>query len=74
MSDCAICRSETSIKASKELLGALQDISRHLQGLSSDPTKSELDTDAIVDLNLACESVDKLIPGSRACWSEVGNG
>ena len=49
------------MKASPELLHRLKGISEQLHDLSSDRAKYELDTDAIVDLNLARESVDKLI-------------
>ncbi len=49
------------MKASEEFLGKLKGISQQLHDLSDDPDDYELDTDAIVDLNLARESVDKLI-------------
>jgi len=49
------------MKATAELLATLTDISRRLDELSSDPAKHELDPDAIVDLNMARSSVDKLI-------------
>jgi hypothetical protein len=49
------------MKASNELLTTLRDISGQLHDLSDSPEKHELDVDAIVDLNLARESVDKLI-------------
>ena len=49
------------MKASVELLEALQDISRRLRELSANPAKHELDPDAIVDLNMARSSVDKLV-------------
>jgi hypothetical protein len=49
------------MKADRQLLTTLQDISRRLNDLSNDPSQYELDADAIVDLNLARESVDKLI-------------
>ena len=49
------------MKASSELLNTLKDISRRIRELSADPGQHELDPDAIVDLNLARESVDKLI-------------
>jgi hypothetical protein len=49
------------MKADRRLLTTLQDISRRLNDLSNDPSQYELDPDAIVDLNLARESVDKLI-------------
>ena len=53
--------SETIMKASAELLAALKDISRRLRQLSANPGEHELDPDAIVDLNLARSSVDKLV-------------
>lgn len=49
------------MKASKELLKKLKHLSEQLSELSDAPEKYELDTDAIVDLRLARESVDKLI-------------
>jgi hypothetical protein len=49
------------MKASAELLATLQAISKQLHTLSDNPERHELDVDAIVDLNLARESVDKLI-------------
>ena len=49
------------MRADHELLRKLRDISGRLNDLSRDPEAYELDTDAIVDLNLARESVDKLI-------------
>ena len=49
------------MKAPAELLAALRDISRRLDDLSSDPSKHDLDLDAIVDLNMARSSVDKLV-------------
>lgn len=49
------------MKASKELLQVLQSISRQLDQLAGNPAEHELDPDAIVDLNLARDSVDKLI-------------
>jgi hypothetical protein len=49
------------MKASRELLSKLQGISKQLHALSDNPDEHELDVDAIVDLNLARESVDKLI-------------
>ncbi len=49
------------MRADHELLRKLRDISGRLDDLSSDPETYELDADAIVDLNLARESVDKLI-------------
>ena len=49
------------MKASAELLDKLKNISRQLNALSGDPGAYELDLDAIVDLNLARDSVDKLI-------------
>jgi len=49
------------MNASVELLAALKDISRRLYELSADPDRHELDPDAIVDLNMARSSVDKLV-------------
>ena len=49
------------MKASAELLEKLKHISRQLNALSGDPREYELDLDAIVDLNMARDSVDKLI-------------
>ena len=49
------------MKADPELLRKLKDISTQLQQLSSDPGAYDLDADAVVDLNLAKKSVDKLI-------------
>jgi hypothetical protein len=49
------------LKASKELLSKLKGISKQIGELSGDPAEHELDADAVVDLNLARESVDKLI-------------
>jgi hypothetical protein len=49
------------MKAPAELLDALKDISRRLDQLASDPSKHDLDLDAIVDLNMARSSVDKLV-------------
>ena len=43
------------------LLASLKDISSRLNQLASDNAKHELDPDAIVDLNMARSSVDKLI-------------
>jgi hypothetical protein len=49
------------MKGAPELLQKLQDISSQLQLLSADRLAYDLDADAVVDLNLAKESVDKLI-------------
>lgn len=49
------------MRADQELLRKLREISSRLTDLSRDPAEYELDADAIVDLNLARESVDKLI-------------
>lgn len=49
------------MKASEELLKKLKDISRQLSELSGAPEEYDLDTDATVDLNLARDSVDKLV-------------
>ena len=43
------------------LLTSLRDISSRLTELASDNAKHQLDADAIVDLNMARSSVDKLI-------------
>ena len=49
------------MKASRELLARLRGISDDLRGLADRPEEHELDVDAIVDLNLARASVDKLV-------------
>ena len=49
------------MKASEELLNKLKHISTQLNELSGAPEQYDLDTDAVVDLRLARESVDKLI-------------
>jgi hypothetical protein len=49
------------MKASKELLARLRRISDDLRDLADRPEEHELDVDAIVDLNLARTSVDKLV-------------
>ena len=49
------------MKADPQLLRTLAEISKQLSELSADPARYEMDTDAIDDLNLARESVDKLI-------------
>ena len=49
------------MKDPAELLATLKEISSKLNALSSDPGKHELDPDAIVDLNMARSSVDKLV-------------
>jgi DNA-binding FrmR family transcriptional regulator len=49
------------MKATKDLLTRLRGISGQLRELAENPERHELDVDAIVDLNLARESVDKLI-------------
>ena len=49
------------MKADQDLLTQLRDISNRLAALSNDPSRYELDADAVVDLNLGRESVDKLI-------------
>lgn len=49
------------MKASHDLLSELRDISRRLSTLTTRPDDHDLDPDAIVDLSLARESVDKLI-------------
>ncbi len=49
------------MKANTELLEKLRSISKQLSALSTNPAQYELDTDAIVDLNLAVDSVDKLV-------------
>lgn len=53
--------SMSSVNATPQLLEELRDISRRLASLASRPNDHDLDPDAIVDLNLARESVDKLI-------------
>ena len=49
------------MKSTQTLLTSLKSISEQLHALSDNPEKYDLDVDAIVDLNLARESVDKLI-------------
>lgn len=49
------------MKATRNLLTELKKISGQLRELAENPERHELDVDAIVDLNLARESVDKLI-------------
>jgi hypothetical protein len=49
------------MKASTELLTKLKGISEDLKGLAERPEEHELDVDAVVELNLARESVDKLV-------------
>ena len=49
------------MKRSAELLATLKDISKRIDNLASNPASHELDADAIVDLNLARQSIDKLI-------------
>jgi hypothetical protein len=49
------------MKATVELLNQLKDISRHLLELAEAPAEHDLDTDAIVELNLARDSIDKLV-------------
>ncbi len=49
------------MKATEELLATLKGLTRQLHDLTDNPQKHELDVDAIVDLNLARDSVDKLI-------------
>jgi len=49
------------MNATPELMNQLKAISRQLQDLSEAPEEHDLDTDAIVELNLARDSVDKLV-------------
>jgi hypothetical protein len=49
------------MKGTAELLNKLRDISKRLADLSENPGDHDLDPDAVVDLNLARESVDKLV-------------
>ena len=49
------------MKADHEFLKSLKEISSKLTALSGNPDQYELDSDALVDLNLARDSVDKLI-------------
>jgi len=49
------------VKDANELLIKLRSIAGQLNELASDPARHELDPDAIVDLNMARSSVDKLI-------------
>ena len=52
---------EPPMKEPVALLASLRDISKRLNELASEKAKYELDVDAIVDLNMARSSVDKLI-------------
>ena len=56
-----IFRKEPPVKEPAALLSSLRDISKRLNELASDKDRHELDADAIVDLNMARSSVDKLI-------------
>ena len=49
------------MKEPAALLSSLKDISKRLNELASDRARHELDADAVVDLNMARSSVDKLI-------------
>ena len=49
------------MKASVQLLNKLREISQQISELSADPSEYDLDTDAIVDLNLARDSLNKLV-------------
>jgi hypothetical protein len=49
------------MKEPAALLSALKDISNRLNELAVDKSRHELDPDAIVDLDMARSSVDKLI-------------
>ena len=55
-----LCK-EPPVKEPATLLSSLKDISKRLNELASDKERHELDADAIVDLNMARSSVDKLI-------------
>ena len=52
---------ELPMKEPVALLSSLRDISKRLNQLASEKAEYELDADAIVDLNMARASVDKLI-------------
>jgi hypothetical protein len=49
------------MKRSDELLAILKEVSKRLENLATNPATHDLDADAVVDLNLARQSVDKLI-------------
>ena len=49
------------MKADQNLLQKLKEISNRINELSTDAGAYDLDGDALVDLHLARESVDKLI-------------
>jgi hypothetical protein len=49
------------MKATEALLDTLRDITNRLRVLAEEDTRHELDLDAVADLNLARQSVDKLI-------------
>jgi hypothetical protein len=49
------------MKDCAELLAGLQDITTRIRQLSEHPERYELDPDAVADLNLALQSVDRLV-------------
>ena len=55
------CDLGAHMKDATALLSSLRDISSRLNELASDNGRHALDADAIVDLNMARSSVDKLI-------------
>ena len=54
-------RRAPGVKADQDFLSQLRDISSKITDLAADPERYELDADAMVDLNMARDSVDKLI-------------
>jgi hypothetical protein len=59
--DASTTATDLHMKQSADLLATLKDISKRIEALTSDPGRHDLDPDAIVDLNLARQSVDKLV-------------
>jgi hypothetical protein len=49
------------MKDCAELLKRLQDITARIRQLSERPERHELDPDAVADLNLSLQSIDRLV-------------
>jgi hypothetical protein len=49
------------MKDCAELLKRLQDITARIRQLSEQPEKHELDPDAVADLNLSLQAIDRLV-------------
>ena len=49
------------MKDCAELLKRLQDITARIRQLSEQPERHELDPDAVADLNLSLQSIDRLV-------------